>query len=222
MGIPAELELLKHTDTVNQLLARYGVKLSIYKNNEFREQLFPFDAIPRIIGAEEFAGLERGLQQKTMEYVNCGGLSVVLTPGRYNSAYFEHSYLAEKTGAKLVSGQDLVVEDNIVYYKNYNGTRERVGAIYRRISGGSSPRTSSISRIWTSWTRTGSGCPGRRTCGLSCSWRRNPWCGTAGSPGSPPGRIPLLSTHLREEVSKTHGYYHGKSVRLPVLAGTLY
>ncbi|WP_349687758.1 circularly permuted type 2 ATP-grasp protein [Acidaminococcus sp. DS4831] len=246
MGIPAELELLKHTDTVNELLARYGVKFSIYKDNEFREQLFPFDAIPRIIGAEEFAGLEKGLKQralalneflkdiygekriitdgvipedfvflskgymaecddvqppkgvhnhisgidlvkgkdgnwyilednlrvpsgasypliareicriccpetfrdiriddnrnyarllkKTMDHVNCGGLSVVLTPGRYNSAYFEHSYLAEKTGAKLVSGQDLVVEDNIVYYKNYTGTRERVGAIYRRIS----------------------------------------------------------------------------------------
>lgn len=61
-----------------------------------------------------------------MEYVNCGGLSVVITPGRYNSAYFEHSYLAEKTGAKLVTGQDLVVEDNIVYYRNYDGKRERV------------------------------------------------------------------------------------------------
>ena len=72
--------------------------------------------------------------KKTMDYVSCGGLSVVLTPGRFNSAYFEHSYLAEKTGAKLVSGTDLVVEDNQVYYKNYNGRKERVGAIYRRLS----------------------------------------------------------------------------------------
>ena len=246
MGFPAELELLKHTDNVNQLLARYGVKFSIYKNNQFKEQLFPFDAIPRIIEADEFAYLERGLKQraralneflndiygakaivkdkvipedfifmskgymaecdgvvppkgiynhisgidlvkgkdgkwyilednlrvpsgasypliareicriccpktfrdiriddnrnyakmlkKTMDYVSCGGLSVVLTPGRFNSAYFEHSYLAEKTGAKLVSGTDLVVEDNQVYYKNYNGRKERVGAIYRRLS----------------------------------------------------------------------------------------
>lgn len=246
MDFPAELELLKHTDNVNQLLARYGVKFSIYKNNQFKEQLFPFDAIPRIIEADEFAYLERGLKQraralneflndiygskaivrdkvipedfifmskgymaecdgvvppkgiynhisgidlvkgkdgkwyilednlrvpsgasypliareicriccpetfrdiriddnrnyarllkKTLDYVSCGGLSVVLTPGRFNSAYFEHSYLAEKTGAKLVSGTDLVVEDNQVYYKNYNGRKERVGAVYRRLS----------------------------------------------------------------------------------------
>lgn len=190
MGIPAELELLKHTDTVNQLLARYGVKFSIYKNNEFREQLFPFDAIPRIIGAEDFAGLERGLQQKTMEYVNCGGLSVVITPGRYNSAYSNIPTWPKRPGPNWSPARTW-------WWKT----------------------TSSITGTTTA---NGSGCPGRRTCGLSCSWRRNPWCGTAGSPGSPPGRIPLLSTHLREEVSKTHGYYHGKSVRLPVLAGTLY
>ena len=42
------LELLQHTDTVNELLARYGVKFGIYKNQVFREQLFPFDAIPRV------------------------------------------------------------------------------------------------------------------------------------------------------------------------------
>ena len=58
------LELLEHTDTVNELLARYGVKFGIYKNNVFREQLFPFDSIPRIIEEEEFAYLERGLKQR--------------------------------------------------------------------------------------------------------------------------------------------------------------
>ena len=60
------LELLQHTDTVNELLARYGVKFGIYKNNTFKEQLFPFDAIPRIIGHEEFDYLERGLKQRVM------------------------------------------------------------------------------------------------------------------------------------------------------------
>ncbi len=59
-----ELELLKNTDTVNELLARYGVKFGIYKNNTFKEQLFPFDAIPRIIEKEEFDYLERGLKQR--------------------------------------------------------------------------------------------------------------------------------------------------------------
>ena len=60
------LELLQHTDTVNELLARYGVKFGIYKNGEFREQLFPFDAIPRIIEADEFEYLEKGLKQRVV------------------------------------------------------------------------------------------------------------------------------------------------------------
>lgn len=59
-----QLELLKHTDKINELLARYGVKFGIYKNNEFKEQLFPFDSIPRIIEHEEFHHLEQGLKQR--------------------------------------------------------------------------------------------------------------------------------------------------------------
>ncbi len=58
---------------------------------------------------------------------------VVLTPGIYNSAYFEHSYLAQKMGAFLVEGSDLVVgEDDCVYMKTVSGLR-RVDVIYRRI-----------------------------------------------------------------------------------------
>lgn len=59
-----QMELLKHTDKINELLARYGVKFGIYKNNVFKEQLFPFDSIPRIIGHEEFSRLEKGLKQR--------------------------------------------------------------------------------------------------------------------------------------------------------------
>ena len=61
-----ETDLLDHADTINKLLARYGVKFGIYKNNVFKEQLFPFDAIPRVIDAEEFDYLERGLKQRVM------------------------------------------------------------------------------------------------------------------------------------------------------------
>jgi len=58
---------------------------------------------------------------------------VVLTPGIYNSAYFEHSYLAQQMGAFLVEGGDLVVkEDDCVYMKTISGLR-RVDVIYRRI-----------------------------------------------------------------------------------------
>lgn len=241
-----DFDLFSHTDTINNLLARYGVKFSLYKNGEFKEQLFPFDPIPRIIEASEFDYLEKGLSQrvralnlfikdiytdkkivkdgvvpedfiyassgymveceeiippksvyshisgidlvkgkdkqwyvlednlrvpsgasypmiaralcrksspktfeqnhlednrdyacllrKTMDYVNVEGHTVILTPGRYNAAYFEHSYLAEKTGAHLATGQDLFVENDKLYYKTYSGKKERIGAVYRRIS----------------------------------------------------------------------------------------
>lgn len=241
-----QLELLEHTDTVNELLARYGVKFGIYKNNVFKEQLFPFDAIPRIIEKEEFAYLEKGLKQRvvalnlflkdiyskkqivkdgvvpedfifassgymvecegvtpvkgiyshisgidlvkgkdgkwyilednlrvpsgasypmiardlcrrsspdtftdlkmednrnyaellrrTFDNVNVGGHTVILTPGRFNAAYFEHSYLAEKTGAHLVNGSELIVKGDKLYFITADGRLERVGAVYRRIS----------------------------------------------------------------------------------------
>jgi uncharacterized circularly permuted ATP-grasp superfamily protein len=231
---------------INKLMMRYGVKFGIYKNGEFIEQLFPYDAIPRIISRAEFDHLNRGLVQRvdalncflrdiysggkivadkvvpeefvyiskgympecgnisppggvyshisgidlvqaksgawyilednlripsgasyplmarelsriadpdafsrndvtdnrnysdmlreTMDFVNCGGLNVILTPGRYNAAYFEHSYLAERTGALLVKASELVVEDAALYVKDYLGVKARVGAVYRRIS----------------------------------------------------------------------------------------
>jgi uncharacterized circularly permuted ATP-grasp superfamily protein len=58
---------------------------------------------------------------------------VVLTPGIYNSAYFEHSFLAQRMGAALVEGADLVVGDDDCVYMRTIGGRERVHVIYRRI-----------------------------------------------------------------------------------------
>lgn len=239
-------ELVEHMEGINRLMARYGVKFGIYKNHEFHEQLFPFDPLPRVISAEEFAFLERGLIQRVdalncfladiygekrivrdgvipedfifsskgylpqcegvappkniyshisgidlvqgkdqnwyilednlripsgasypmiareltrqasprtfmsnhildnrnyasmlkevMDAVNTGGINVVLTPGRYNAAFFEHSYLAERSGAILAMPQDLYVEDNKLYYRQYHGRQLRVGTVYRRIS----------------------------------------------------------------------------------------
>jgi uncharacterized circularly permuted ATP-grasp superfamily protein len=239
-------DLYKHADTVNELLARYGVKFGVYKNNVFNEQLFPFDAIPRVLGHEEFALLEKGLKQRVkalnlfikdiyshkqilrdkiipeefiyagsgylaecdgvmppqgifthiagidlvqgkdgswyilednlrvpsgasypmiardlcrrsspktfqrtdiddnrnyadllrrvMDFVNPGGHVAILTPGRFNAAYFEHSYLAERTGAHLVNGSELVAENDHLYFIDYRGRKEPVGVVYRRIS----------------------------------------------------------------------------------------
>ncbi len=186
-------------------MARYGVKFGIYKGGEFHEQLFPFDAIPRVITHDDFQQLEKGLIQRvdalnlflndiysekkiikdgewyilednlripsgasypmiareicrrvspatfsnnsvvdnrnyaamlrqTMDWVNTGGIPVIMTPGRYNAAYFEHSYLAERTGSELATCTDLFVEDNYLYYRDYREKKQKVGVIYRRIS----------------------------------------------------------------------------------------
>lgn len=69
--------LLSNTAAINQLLARYGVKFGIYKDGQFHEQLFPFDSLPRVISAEEFAELEKGLIQRVsqrylQQKANCG------------------------------------------------------------------------------------------------------------------------------------------------------
>lgn len=237
-------ELIRHTQQINQQLSRYGVKFGIYKNGTFNERLFPFDAIPRVISAQQFDYLERGLKQRVtalnlflkdiytggkiiqdgvipadfvysssgylsacegivppkdifshisgidlvqaeddwyilednlripsgasypliardlcrraspvtfqtnkvvdnrnyadmlrsvMDNVNCGGINVVFTPGRYNAAYFEHSYLAERTDSVLAESRDLFVENDVLWYQGMDQTY-RVGAIYRRIS----------------------------------------------------------------------------------------
>jgi uncharacterized circularly permuted ATP-grasp superfamily protein len=57
---------------------------------------------------------------------------VLLTPGIYNSAYFEHTFLAQQMGVELVEGQDLFVRDDLVYMRTTKGPR-RVDVIYRRI-----------------------------------------------------------------------------------------
>lgn len=238
-------DLIHAEGQINQQLARYGVKFGIYKNGAFQERLFPFDAIPRVITAEEWASLEAGLRQrvdalnaflrdiysekniisdsvvpedfvyrspgylpecegilpsggvyshisgidlvkgkdgvwyilednlripsgasypliarelerrvspgtfrhngvldnrnygallkKTMDSVNTGGINVVFTPGRYNAAYFEHSYLAEQAGAVLAEAGDLYVRDSRLFYRSTKGDLQ-VGAVYRRVS----------------------------------------------------------------------------------------
>jgi len=59
-------------------------------------------------------------------------LVVVLTPGMYNSAYFEHAFLAQQMGVELVEGQDLFVQDSAVYMRTTRGP-QRVDVIYRRV-----------------------------------------------------------------------------------------
>lgn len=239
-------ELIARRGSINDDLARNGVRFGLYKNGEFREQLFPYDPVPRVIGVDDFNKLSKGLAQRVralnaflrdiysekqivrdkvipedfiysssgylpqvnevmppagvyahiagedlvqdedgswvvlednlripsgasypliarditrriapdvyavagvrdnrdypallsaaMSYSSCGGIPVILTPGRYNAAFFEHSYLAEMTGAALAYPSDLVVEGDQLFYVDYAGDHHKVGVVYRRIS----------------------------------------------------------------------------------------
>ena len=73
---------------------------------------------------------------RTLLPANCSGQHeptiVLLTPGIFNSAYFEHTFLAQQMGIELVEGRDLLVHDNIVYMRTTAGLR-RVDVIYRRV-----------------------------------------------------------------------------------------
>ena len=86
-----DIDLFEHTDTVNELLARYGVKFGIYKNNVFKEQLFPFDAIPRIIDKDEFVMLVKGI------YSHISGIDLV--QGKNREWYILEDNLRVPSGA---------------------------------------------------------------------------------------------------------------------------
>jgi uncharacterized circularly permuted ATP-grasp superfamily protein len=84
----------------------------------------PVDDYPnRLLETLQFLAPE-GVQSPTV---------VVLTPGPYNSAYFEHSFLAQQMGVELVEGSDLVVVDGWVHMRTTKGL-QRVDVIYRRVS----------------------------------------------------------------------------------------
>lgn len=78
--------------------------------------------------AENLLDLLETVKPKGVDMPNC----VVITPGMYNSAFYEHSYLAKTMGVELVEGRDLFVENDFVYMKTIKGP-ERVDIIYRRI-----------------------------------------------------------------------------------------
>jgi uncharacterized circularly permuted ATP-grasp superfamily protein len=105
----------------------------VLENREVMKRTFPqvFEG-SRIVPVEDYP--ERLL--RSLQYVAPTDAAdptvVVLTPGIYNSAYFEHSFLAQQMGVELVEGRDLVVVDTYVYMRTTTGFR-RVDVIYRRI-----------------------------------------------------------------------------------------
>ncbi|QDU36349.1 hypothetical protein Mal4_06340 [Maioricimonas rarisocia] len=241
-------ELRMRQEAIERALMRMGITFAVYGDEQGTEKIFPFDIIPRIVGATEWNRVEAGLKQRIRALncfiddvyhdqnivnegivprelledaktyrVACHGLSpprgiwchitgtdlvrhadgqiyvlednlrcpsgvsyvlqnrmvmkrsfpqvfnsarvrpvidypgrlhttlrhlapsqvdnpttVVLTPGIYNSAYYEHSFLAQQMGVQLVEGRDLVVKDGFVFMRTTTGF-ERVDVIYRRI-----------------------------------------------------------------------------------------
>ena len=244
----SEGQLLRCKVAAERLLLQMGITFNVYADSAGTERIFPFDLVPRIIAAEEWTWLERGLRQRIhalnafiddiyhgqkilkdgvipadvvlsaasyrpqcqgmnpprgiwchiagIDLVRDGGgqiyvlednlrvpsgvsyvlenrevlkrtfpqvfeglairpvneypsrlletlqslapagagsvRAVVLTPGVHNSAYFEHSFLAQQMGLQLVEGRDLVVSRNAVYMRTTKGL-QRVDVIYRRI-----------------------------------------------------------------------------------------
>src|SRR6202163_883783 len=104
------------------------------ENREIMLRLFPeLFARHRIAAVEEYPD-ELLATLNPIAPANPGAepTVVLLTPGVYNSAYYEHSFLADKLGVELVEGRDLFVRDELVYMRTTQGPK-RVDVIYRRI-----------------------------------------------------------------------------------------
>ncbi|MDA0750996.1 MAG: circularly permuted type 2 ATP-grasp protein [Verrucomicrobia bacterium] len=130
-------DLVRHSDGVvyvleDNLRCPSGVSY-VLENRHLMKNLFPgvFDT-GKIRSVDSYPFQLRDaldyLVQKTSNNPKC----VVLTPGPFNSAYFEHSFLAQQLGAELVIGDDLVVFEDKVWMRTTQGF-ERVDVIYRRI-----------------------------------------------------------------------------------------
>jgi uncharacterized circularly permuted ATP-grasp superfamily protein len=105
----------------------------VLQNRQIMKRTFPqlFESF-RIRPVDDYAGRLRDLLESLAPQDVESPRVVVLTPGPYNSAYFEHSFLAQQMGVELVEGRDLVVDDGLVWMRTTQGF-ERVDVIYRRI-----------------------------------------------------------------------------------------
>jgi uncharacterized circularly permuted ATP-grasp superfamily protein len=104
------------------------------ENREVMMRLFPdLFAMHRVAPIEDYPDeLLATLRSVAPPRAGHDPTIALMTPGQYNSAYYEHSFLADKLGVELVEGRDLFVKDDIVYMRTTEGPR-RVDVIYRRI-----------------------------------------------------------------------------------------
>ena len=104
------------------------------ENREIMLRLFPeLFARHRVAPVENYADeLLATLKSVAPSSADADPTAVLLTPGVYNSAYYEHSFLADKLGIELVEGRDLLVRGEVVYMRTTQGPK-RVDVIYRRV-----------------------------------------------------------------------------------------
>ncbi len=130
-------DLIKHTDGQYYILEdnlRCPSGVSYVLSNRVALKKSFFDLFNKLQTKTIYQYPEQLLEiLKTVKPKNCEiPTVVVVTPGMYNSAYFEHSFLAQKMGIPLVEGRDLFVEKNFVYMKTIHGPT-RIDVIYRRV-----------------------------------------------------------------------------------------
>jgi uncharacterized circularly permuted ATP-grasp superfamily protein len=119
------------------------------ENREAMMHMFPeLFARNRVRAVEDYPdNLRLTLESVAPEGLDRDPTVVVLTPGIHNSAYFEHSFLADQMGVELVEGQDLVAVDGALMMKTTQGLKQ-VDVVYRRIGGAPRPARLPQTRCW--------------------------------------------------------------------------
>ncbi|MBY0242531.1 MAG: circularly permuted type 2 ATP-grasp protein [Burkholderiaceae bacterium] len=108
---------------VSYMLEDRKMMMRLFPELFARHRVAPVDHYPDLLLDNLRSVAPQGVDNPTI---------VVMTPGMYNSAYFEHAFLAQQMGVELVEGKDLFVSDNAVYMRTTHGPR-RVDVIYRRL-----------------------------------------------------------------------------------------
>jgi uncharacterized circularly permuted ATP-grasp superfamily protein len=103
------------------------------ENRKMMMRLFPeLFAQHRVAPVAHYPDLLLDTLRQAAPNMHANPTVVVLTPGMYNSAYFEHAFLAQQMGVELVEGKDLFVQKDVVYMRTTQGAK-RVDVIYRRV-----------------------------------------------------------------------------------------
>ena len=114
---------LRTPSGVSYMLENRKMMMRLFPELFRRYSVAPVEHYPQVLLNNLREVAQPGVQDPTV---------VLLTPGAYNSAYFEHAFLAQQMGIELVEGQDLFVRDNAVFMRTTEGPR-KVDVIYRRI-----------------------------------------------------------------------------------------